>query len=73
MLKGIYRVWMGFAFVMGWFVSRIVLAIFFFLIITPVAMIARIVGKKFLHTEFKTGQSSYWIAKKSQPRYDRMS
>jgi hypothetical protein len=72
-LKQVYRVWMGMAFVIGWFVSRIVLALFFFLIITPVAIAARIAGKKFLNTEFKTGRSSYWIEKRSPSRYDRMS
>lgn len=73
LLKPVYRVWMGIAFVLGWIVSRIILAIFFFLLVTPVAIAARVMGKKFLNTDFRTGQSSYWIEKKTQTRYDKMS
>ena len=73
MLRGVYRIWMGAAFVFGWIVSRVILALFFFVIITPVALAARVAGKKFLNTDFKTGQESYWIRKTSQIRYDKMS
>jgi len=73
LLKRIYKAWMGMAFVLGWIVSRVILAFFFFLVITPVAFAARVSGKKFLHTEFKTGQQSYWIAKTDKIRYDKMS
>lgn len=72
-LRMVYRVWMGMAFVLGWIVSRAILALFFFVIITPVALAARVVGKKFLDTEFKTGQQSYWIEKINKPQYDKMS
>ncbi len=72
-LKPVYKAWMGMAFVLGWIVSRVILAFFFFLVITPVAFAARVSGKKFLHTEFKTGQQSYWIEKKDTIRYDKMS
>ncbi|MGE5315294.1 MAG: SxtJ family membrane protein [Acidobacteriota bacterium] len=72
MLRTVHLVWMGMAFVLGWFVSRLVLAVFFFLIITPVAFAARMAGKKFLDTEFGKGASTYWIEKKDHVRYDRM-
>jgi hypothetical protein len=73
MLVRVYRVWMGIAFVLGWCVSRVVLALFYFVVITPIAVIARIAGKKFLNTDFRKGQASYWIEKKAPIRYDRMS
>ena len=73
MLRQIYKVWMAVAFVLGWIVSRVILALFFFVIITPVAVAARIAGKKFLNTDFKTGQQSYWIAKEHRAQYDKMS
>jgi hypothetical protein len=73
LLKHVYKVWMGIAFTLGWIVSRVILALFFFVVITPVAFVARVTGKKFLNTDFRTGQQSYWIEKKHHSQYDKMS
>jgi Saxitoxin biosynthesis operon protein SxtJ len=73
LLRGVYRIWMGAAFTLGWIVSRAILALFFFVVITPVAFAARMTGKKFLNTDFKTGQQSYWIEKQHRSHYDKMS
>ncbi len=60
-LKPLNKIWMGFAIILGWFSSRIILIIVFYLVLTPISLIAKISGKKFLDLEYKTNENSYWI------------
>ena len=64
-LKGIHRVWMGFAFVLGWFVSRIILGVIFFGIITPIGVIMKLAGKDVLSEKIDRGAATYWIPRES--------
>src|SRR3989344_712142 len=54
-----YRFWMGFAVIMGWFMSRLILTILFYLVITPLGLLARAVGKDFLGLRKTGGTNSY--------------
>jgi hypothetical protein len=60
-LLGAYRIWMGFALALGWIVSRIILTILFYLVMTPVSLIARLAGKEFLDVRWNRKRNSYWI------------
>ena len=60
-LKPLNKIWMGFAIILGWFSSRIILTIVFYFVLTPISFIAKISGKKFLDLKYKTNESSYWI------------
>ncbi len=60
-LKPLQKIWMALAVFIGWFMSRIILSVLFFLILTPISLIARATGKKFLDTQFRKNESSYWI------------
>lgn len=66
-LAPLYKVWMGLALCMGFVVSRIILTILFFLVITPLAVIMRLFGKEFLDIKFKDGKASYWVKRESAP------
>lgn len=41
----IHRGWMKLAMLLGWINSRILLTVLFFLVLTPVALVARLLGK----------------------------
>jgi hypothetical protein len=72
-LKDIYKVWMGFAFGLGWIVSRIILTILFVFILTPLGLLAKLFGKEFLDLNFNKEKSSYWIPKKEEEAdYEKM-
>ncbi len=62
-LKQAYRVWMAAAFAIGWLVSRLILLILFYFVLTPVGFLARIFEKEFLDTDFRKKKESYWIPK----------
>ncbi len=73
-LKKVYMVWMGLAFALGWIVSRAILVLLFYLVITPVSIAARLAGKKFIDIEFPKKGATYWVPKghSKKVRYDRM-
>ncbi|MDO8281299.1 MAG: SxtJ family membrane protein [Thermodesulfovibrionia bacterium] len=62
-LKPIQKAWMGMAVTMGWFMTRVILAILYFLVFTPIRLIAGLFGKHFLDKKFHTDAESYWITK----------
>jgi len=72
-LKYVYLIWMGFAFALGWIVSRFILIILFIFVITPIGIVAKLVGKQFLDLKFRDGKDSYWIPKeKRKIDYEKM-
>lgn len=73
-LKRVYGFWMGIAFALGWLVSRLILILLFYLIITPIGVAARISGKKFIDISYPDSQKSFWITKANSGKinYDKM-
>ena len=59
-LKPIYIVWMVFAVILGWFMTRVILSLLFYVIITPIGLVLRIFGKDFLDLKKQAVQGSYW-------------
>ena len=47
-LRPLHRAWMGLSFVLGWISSRAILTLLFALVLTPIALVARLSGKQFL-------------------------
>jgi hypothetical protein len=60
LLRPIYLAWMKFAFVLGWINTRILLGLFFYLIITPVGVGMRLFGKDLLDEKIDKSKGSYW-------------
>ena len=60
----------SFAFSLGWFVSRLVLTAIFLLVVTPIALVARLAGKRFLETRPEPGATSYWLRREAGRRDD---
>ena len=62
-LKPFQLAWMTLAILMGWVMTRLILFVLFYLVFTPVGLIARLFGKKFFPTSFDTSADSYWITR----------
>jgi hypothetical protein len=54
-------VWMKFAMVLNMIVSPIVMGLLFFLTVTPMAILVRIMGKDLLRLRLEKDAKSYWI------------
>jgi hypothetical protein len=67
-LRGVYVVWMAFALALGFVVSHVLLTLFFFLVITPVGLVARLLGKDFLRLRIKRGAATYWLPSQRQTK-----
>jgi hypothetical protein len=62
-VRFIYTGWMIVAFPIGWTVSRIALALVFYIIIAPVAFVFRAIGRDELRLRRPDRQASYWRPK----------
>jgi hypothetical protein len=58
-----FRLWMRFALALSWVMTRVILSVFFFLVLTPVGLVMRILGKAPLDLAWKDGKRTYWIDK----------
>lgn len=74
-LKYVYVAWMSMAFLLGFIISHVILGLFFFLVITPIGLLARLFGKDFLSLKLHPKVKSYWIPRelkaKSPADYER--
>ena len=55
----IYKIWMIFAVIIGWIMTRVILSVLFYLIISVIGIFTRFLGKDFLNLKSKNCDS-YW-------------
>ncbi len=55
------KIWMSFSVVMGFIMTRVILAVLFYLVISPISFISKIFGKDFLNLKIEKDKKSYWI------------
>ena len=65
-LKWVYLVWMSAAFVLGFAMAHVILTLLFFVIITPVGLVARLAGKDFLRLKLNRVAKSYWLPREQR-------
>jgi hypothetical protein len=56
---------MTLAILLGWLMTRIILIILFYLVVTPIGLLAKLSGKDFLNRKFNREAQSYWIPRKA--------
>ena len=49
----------------GWFNSRLILSVIFFLVITPMALVMKLFGKDTLDKKIKKTSQTYWVKKQA--------
>ena len=59
-LKPIYWMWMIFATILGWIMTRVILSVLFYAILTPIGLILRLFGKQFLELKWDKTDITYW-------------
>jgi len=62
-LKPIQKIWMSLGIFIGWLLTRLILIILFYFVVTPIGILARIFGEDSLDTRLDKNTDSYWIAK----------
>ena len=61
-LAPLNKIWFKFGILLGKIVSPLIMGIIFFLVVTPIGFIMRILGKDVLNLKFNANKS-YWIEK----------
>ena len=67
-LVWVHKPWMFVAEKIGWVNTRLIMTIFFYVIIMPIGVIMRLAGKDPMTRQFETQQASYRIKKEPQPK-----
>ena len=62
-LKHVYIAWMSLGFALGFVVSNVILTVFYYVVLTPIGLIARICGQDFLSLKQAPAATSYWVMK----------
>lgn len=55
------KVWMTLALLIGWVMTRVILSIVFYGVMTPISLVARWTGKKFLGNKNFDSSDSAWV------------
>ena len=59
-LKPVYWIWMIFAIILGWFMTRVILSLLFYVLFTSIGLTLRFFGKQFLELRWDKSKESYW-------------
>ncbi len=60
LVRPIYVGWMYAAYPIGWVVGHIVIGVIFFLVLTPIALVMRTLGRDPLNRRFDPQRETYW-------------
>ena len=66
LLTPLNHLWIKFGMILGAIISPVVMAVVFFLVVTPISFVMNIMGKDLLKTRYDKKKESYWI-KRDQP------
>jgi hypothetical protein len=59
-LKLVYWVWMVFAIILGWIMTRVILSVLFYVVISPIGLFSRMFGNQFIELKWDKSKDSYW-------------
>ena len=59
-LKPVYSIWMVLGIIIGWIMTRIILSLLFYIILTPIGLVLRLFGKQVLELRWNKSEQSYW-------------
>ena len=59
-LKPVYWMWMIFATILGWIMTRVILSFLFYVVFTSIGLTLRFFGKQFLELRRDNSKESYW-------------
>jgi len=65
LVRPIFVAWTAVTFPIGWVISRLTLALIYFCIFTPIAVVFRLRGRDRLHRHYEPSAETYWRAKPS--------
>lgn len=71
LLAPLQKAWMILAVVLGYFMSRVILTLLFYIVVTPIGLFAKLLGKDFLDIKIDRKKKSYWHIREEK-KYSRI-
>jgi len=71
-LLPLYRVWMGLALVLGHAMTRVLLTLVFFLLVSPIGLVRRALRRDPIEKSAASDLPSYWIRRGDVPATERL-
>jgi len=65
-LTPLNKLWIKFGFFLGTIISPVVMGVVFFMVVTPVGLFMRLLGKDLLRMKKSKSASTYWISREQQ-------
>ncbi|MFH1686502.1 MAG: SxtJ family membrane protein [bacterium] len=69
-LRHPFRAWMAAAAVLGWLSTRVILTLTFYLLLTPISLVMRLLGQDPLSLRRNRTRASFWLKREKQ-EFDR--
>ncbi len=63
LFRFVYDAWLAFSIILGYFISRLLLTVIFFLVMTPTGLIMRLVGRDPMERKWEPNAPTYWKAR----------
>ena len=67
LLTPLNKVWFKFGILLGAMVAPFIMAVIFFLVVTPIGLFMKIIGKDLLSIKYDKNKKSYWVKRHKQP------
>ena len=67
LLTPLNKIWIRFGILLGKLISPFIMVIIFFLVVTPIGLIMKIIKKDLLNLKFRKDKETYWI-EKTEPK-----
>ena len=71
-----YKGWMRLSLILGFLMNHLILLLMYYLVVTPIGIVMRILGKDFLGKRFDKKGKTYWIKREQKvyvkERYEKM-
>ena len=65
LLSPLNKIWIKFGEILGKIIAPIVMAIVYFLVLTPISLFVRLFGKDLIGNNFNASKKTYWIKRKN--------
>ncbi len=69
-MRPIFVGWMYAVYPIGWFISHLILASIYYLVMTPVGLLIRAMGREPLQRHFDSSLPTYWIVRRTDDRVE---
>lgn len=67
--RQLYRLWLRFSVILGYFVARIILIITYFVAVLPIGILMRLFGKDPMDRKLDPQAPTYWIEREAEEDY----